>query len=75
MGRIQEDVGDYRKRWEAAGEEWLEDEQPEARLLDLRKPYPRVNRPAMWQLSDRYGLEGRFLETFKGLSMNPPATG
>ena len=67
MGRIQEDVEDCRKRWEAAGEEWIVDEQPEARLLDLRKAYPRVNRPAMWQLLERYGLEGRFLETLKGL--------
>ena len=56
MGRIQEDVVDCRRRCEAAGEEWVEEEQPEARLLDLRKAYPRVNRPAMWQLLERYSL-------------------
>ena len=67
IGRMQEDVTDCRRRCEAAGEEWSEEEQPEARLLDLRKAYPRVNRPAMWQLMERYGLEGRFMETVKGL--------
>ena len=67
MGRIQEDVTDCRRRVEAAGEAWVEDEQPEARLLDLRKAYPRVNRPAMWGLLEKYGLRGRFLETLRGL--------
>ena len=67
MGRIQEDVTDCRRRVEATGEEWVEDEQPEARLLDLRKAYPRVNRPAMWRLLERCGLRGRFLETLRGL--------
>ena len=67
MGRLQEDVTDCRRRVAAAGEEWVEDEQPEARLLDLRKAYPRVNRPAMWRLLERYGLVGRFLETLRGL--------
>ena len=67
MGRIQEDTTDCRRRVEAAGEEWVEADQPEARLLDLRKAYPRVNRPAMWGLLERYGLEGRFLESLRGL--------
>ena len=43
--RIQEDVNDLRKRRRLAREEEVED--PEARLLDLRKAYPRVSRPAL----------------------------
>ena len=35
--------------------------KPAARLLDLRKAYPRVNKPALWRLLRRYGLEGDFL--------------
>ena len=41
MGRLHEDVTDHRRRVQAAGEVWNEDDQPEARLLDLRKAYPR----------------------------------
>ena len=67
MGRLHEDATDYRRRVQAAGEVWSEGDQPEARLLDLRKAYPRVNRPAMWLLLERYGLRGRFLETLRGL--------
>ena len=43
--RIQEDVNDLRKRRRLAGEE--EVDYTEARLLDLRKAYPRVSRPAL----------------------------
>ena len=50
--RIQEDVNDLRKR-RLAGEEEVED--PEARLLDLRKAYPRVSRPALWGILRRNG--------------------
>ena len=46
MVRIQEDAVDLRKRME--GEEMDEGELPAARLLDLRKAYPRVNKPALW---------------------------
>ena len=35
--------------------------KPAARLLDLRKAYPRVNKPALWRLLRRYGLDGDFL--------------
>ena len=34
-----------------------------ARLLDLRKAYPRVIKPALWMLLERYGLKGKCLET------------
>ena len=40
-----------------------EKERVEARLLDLRKAYPRVNRPALWRLLQRYGVDGNFLST------------
>ena len=33
-----------------------------ARLLDLEKAYPRVSKPALWMLLERYGLKGRMLE-------------
>ena len=44
MIRIQEDTEDLRKRLEAKGEELDVGEQPVARLLDLRKAYPRVKK-------------------------------
>ena len=34
----------------------------EARLLNLKKAYPRVSRPGMWAILERYGLRGRCLE-------------
>ena len=34
---------------------------PSARLLDLKKAYPRVNKAALWRLLERYGLNGNFL--------------
>ena len=40
---------------------------PEARLLDLRKAYPRVNKPALWRLLKRYGLGGHFLRALQDL--------
>ena len=48
-----------------AGEEDVKD--PEARLLDLRKAYPRVGHPALWSILKRYGLKGNFLNTVMDL--------
>ena len=66
--RMQEDVVDYRRR---LGERYDEvrnsDKWPEARLLDLRKAYPRVSKPALWGLLERYGLSGKALEAIVGL--------
>ena len=69
MVRIQEDVVDCKRRVnEYAREEQMgEDEWPSARLLDLRKAYPRVSKPALWKLLERYGLKGRMLETVMDL--------
>ena len=59
MMRVQEDAEDLKRRREEAWEE--EGVKPAGRLLDLRKAYPRVNKPALWRLLRRYGLEGDFL--------------
>ena len=67
MVRIQEDVNDLKKRLTARGEDLEEDKVPEARLLDLRKAYPRVNKPALWGILTKYGMKERALTVLKGL--------
>ena len=57
MIRLQEDGVDLRKR--GGGQEG--GFVPAARLLDLRKAYPRVNKAALWLLLQRYGLNGNFM--------------
>ena len=56
MIRIEEDTADLRRRIIASGQEIPEDDMPAARLLDLRKAYPRVNKFAMWKILEKYGL-------------------
>lgn len=63
MVRMQEDVEDYKRRVTEREGEVDENEWPEARLLDLRKAYPRVSKPGLWKLLERYGMKGRCLET------------
>ena len=66
--RIQEDVEDYYRRLEGVRDgEQGEQLEPVAKLLDLRKAYPRVNKPALWKLLGRYGLRGRCLDTIRDL--------
>ena len=66
--RMKEDVDDYVKRKERMGVDvWNENERPVARLLDLEKAYPRVSKPALWMLLERYGMNGRMLETVMDL--------
>ena len=60
--RMPEDGVDLRRRWRE--EEVGDGDVPTARLLDLRKAYPRVNKPALWRLLERYGQSGRFLGVF-----------
>ena len=67
MVRIQEDTADLRKRMEAAGEVLERDDEYVARLLDLRKAYPRVNKPALWGILERYGMGERCLRVLKDL--------
>ena len=67
--RMKEDMDDLEKRRRLREEDTPRDEppDPEARLLDLRKAYPRVNKPAIWGTLERYGLKGKFLDTIIGL--------
>ena len=61
MQHIQEDVVDCKRRVNDGASDMNEDEWPCARLLDLRKAYPRV-KPALWSLLERYGMKGQCLE-------------
>ena len=67
MIRIQEDTRDLLKRTEMAGETLPDGDRPSARLLDLRKAYPRVNKPALWMLLKKYGIGHKFLQILKDL--------
>ena len=63
MVRMEEDVEDCKRRVNDVNEhEW-----PVARLLDLRKAYPRVSKPALWLLLERYGMKGKCLESLMDL--------
>ena len=57
--RIQEDTNDMRNRRLTENNHQLPTD-PEARLLDLRTVYQRVNKPAMWKILVRHGLRGSF---------------
>jgi len=62
--RMNEDVSDYDRRRELGVANGInEDERPVARLLDLEKAYPRVSKPGLWMLLERYGLNGKCLMT------------
>jgi len=69
MIRMQEDVVDWKRRVNEServngrGPEEVQEHCPMARLLDLQKAYPRVSKPGMWKVLERYGLRGRLLET------------
>ena len=67
MYRIQEDAIDLRRRKERAGEVINGDEEAAARLLDLQKAYPRVNKPALWRLLVRYGMGNKCLRVLQDL--------
>ena len=67
MVRMEEDMEDLRKRRRRAEEEEVRESDPVARLLDLRKAYPRVNKPALWKILEKCGLRGKFLKTLQDL--------
>ena len=67
MVRIQEDTVDLRKRLAAKGEELEDGKVPVARLLDLSKAYPRVNKPALWGILERCGIKEKALRILKSL--------
>ena len=58
-----EDTDDLQKRRNKAGTPENQTNDPEARLLDLRKPYPRLNKPALWEMLRRNGMLGDFLNS------------
>ena len=67
--RIEEDIEDLIRRQRQDNKESTSTTPPgpQGRLLDLRKAYPRVNRPAMWLILELYGLRGPCMETIIGL--------
>ena len=67
MVRIQGDTCDMKRRLDKEGREIPAGEEPVARLLDLRKAYPRVNRPALWGILQKYGIEKRALRILQDL--------
>merc|ERR1719215_120996 len=67
MIRIHEDATDLKQRQEVQGQVQDVDKEPVARLLDLRKAYPRVNKPALWGILTKYGMKERALTVLKGL--------
>ena len=67
MYRIQEDTKDLIKRADAADITIEEGEMPGARLLDLKKAYPRVNKPMLWKILQKYGARGKGLRVIMDL--------
>ena len=66
--RIQEDVADYKKRRQQPERAMEREEQwMEARLLDLGKAYPRVNKPCLWGMLKRAWLGWNFLRALMDL--------
>ena len=64
---IFEDTVDLRSKSAREGHPEMEEGDPEARLLDLRKAYPRVCKPALRGILKRHGLRGPFLDTIVDL--------
>jgi hypothetical protein len=67
MYRIQEDATDLKRRVEKNGGTIPDEEKPSARLLDLKKAYPRVNKYAMWKILRKYGMGERSLRAIMNL--------
>ena len=67
MLRIWEDTVDLKKRMLAQDGRIDEERLPEARLLDLRKAYPRVNKHALWIILKKYGIGEKCLRVLQDL--------
>ena len=65
--RIEDETEDLRKRRRQRGEEEEQETDTVAVLLDLRKAYPRVNKPVLWAILERCGMEGNCLKTLQDL--------
>ena len=45
----------------------MDDWTPVATLLDIKKAYPRVNRPILWIILRKYGMKEESIRILKGL--------
>ena len=63
--RIQEDVKVVRYMEEISND-WKERKEM-AILLDLKKAYPRVIRPILWAIMEKYRLPSKVIEKLKDL--------
>ena len=75
--RIQEDVADYKKRRRQQPEKAAEREEQrmEARLLDLEKAYPRINKPCLWGHVEKSWARRELPESTDGPSRDYPIQG
>jgi len=62
--RINEEV---QRRRGTTQDNMAPEDQPCATLLDLKKAYPRVNKPILWAILKKWGVPERILRTLKGL--------
>ena len=67
MVRIWEDTEDLKSRMLRKDGRIDEDRVPEARLLDLKKAYPRVSKPALWNILEKYGMGEKCLRVLQDL--------
>ena len=67
MVRIWEDTEDLKSRMLRKDGRIDEDRLPEARLLDLKKAYPRVSKPALWNILKKYGMGEKCLRVLQDL--------
>ena len=67
MTRIQVNVVGCKCRVNEDANVMDKDEWPCAKLLDLKKAYPRVSKSAFWSLLERYGMKGQCLEMLMDL--------
>jgi hypothetical protein len=66
--RIEEEWTAYRNDQIALGNAILQEgTDPIAILLDITKAYPRVNRPCLWGILQKYGMKERCLRALQGL--------
>ena len=67
MVRMREETVDLKRRMEQNNTPMDREDEPVAKLLDLRKAYPRVNRPALWGILQKCGIGPRALRILKDL--------
>ena len=65
--RIQEDMSFIKRRRKALKIPTHLPSDPVGRLLDLEKAYPRVSKPALWEILRRHGMRGTFLNCLMDL--------